>query len=80
MVTDDKILAGMAEIFHEFLGVSADEVTLESDLVDDLDIDSLSMVEIVLATRDRFGVEIPDEEINSLKTVHDVVSYVKRAG
>ena len=45
----------------------------------DLDIDSLSMVEIAVAAQDKFGVEIPDDELKNLKTVPDVVKYVHNA-
>jgi acyl carrier protein len=54
-------------------------VTPEKTFVDDLDIDSLSMVEIAVAAQDKFGVEIPDDQLKDLKTVQDVVDYVKRS-
>ena len=50
------------------------------EIIDDLDIDSLSMVEIAVAAQDKFGVEIPDDQLKDLKTVQDVVDYVRRAG
>ena len=59
----------------------ADEVTPSKSFVDDLDIDSLSMVEIAVAAQDKFGVEIPDDQLKDLATVQDVVNYVsKNAG
>jgi acyl carrier protein len=54
-------------------------VTPEKTFVDDLDIDSLSMVEIAVAAQDKFGVEIPDDQLKDLKTVQDVIDYVGRA-
>jgi acyl carrier protein len=60
--------------------VPADQVTPDKSFVDDLDIDSLSMVEIAVAAQDRFGVEIPDDELKNLKTVKDVVLFVQRSG
>ena len=48
--------------------------------MNDLDIDSLSMVEIAVAAQDKFGVEIPDDELKNLKTVQDVVLFVQRSG
>jgi acyl carrier protein len=60
-------------------GVPADQVTPDKTFVDDLDIDSLSMVEIAVAAQDKFGVEIPDDQLKDLKTVQDVVDYVKRS-
>jgi acyl carrier protein len=75
-VTDQEILAGLAEIIEEIAGTPADEVTSGANFVDDLDIDSLSMVEIAVAAQDKFGVEIPDEQLKDLKTVQDVVTFV----
>jgi len=77
-VTDQEILAGLAEIIDEIAGVPADEVTPEKNFVEDLDIDSLSMVEIAVAAQDKFGVEIPDEQLKDLKTVQDVVTFVSK--
>ena len=76
-MTDQEILAGLAEIIDEIAGVPADEVTPEKNFVDDLDIDSLSMVEIAVAAQDEFGVEIPDEQLKHLKTVKDVINFIQ---
>ncbi|HEX2322289.1 MAG TPA: acyl carrier protein [Streptosporangiaceae bacterium] len=78
-MTQEEILAGLSEIIDEIAGVPADEVTPEKTFVDDLDIDSLSMVEIAVAAQDKFGVEIPDDQLKDLKTVQDVIDYVGRA-
>jgi acyl carrier protein len=77
-VTEQEILAGLAEIIDEVAGVPADEVTPEKNFVEDLDIDSLSMVEIAVAAQDKFGVEIPDEQLKDLKTVQDVITFVSK--
>ncbi len=77
-MTDQEILAGLAEIIDEIAGVPADEVTPDKNFVEDLDIDSLSMVEIAVAAQDKFGVEIPDEQLKDLKTVQDVVNFVSK--
>jgi acyl carrier protein len=80
-MNDQEILAGLGEIVEEIAGVPADEVTPSKSFVDDLDIDSLSMVEIAVAAQDKFGVEIPDEQLKDLTTVQDVVNFVtKNAG
>jgi acyl carrier protein len=78
-LSQQEILAGLAEIIDEIAGVPADEVTPDKTFVDDLDIDSLSMVEIAVAAQDKFGVEIPDDQLKDLKTVQDVIDYVGRA-
>ena len=77
-MTEQEILAGLGEIVEEIAGVPADEVTPNKSFVDDLDIDSLSMVEIAVAARDKFGVEIPDDELKDLTTVQDVVTYAAK--
>jgi acyl carrier protein len=80
-MTEQEIIAGLGEIVEEIAGVPADEVTPNKSFVDDLDIDSLSMVEIAVAAQDKFGVEIPDDQLKDLTTVQDVVNYIgKNAG
>jgi acyl carrier protein len=80
-MTEQEILAGLGEIIEEIAGVPADEVTPNKSFVDDLDIDSLSMVEIAVAAQDKFGVEIPDDQLKDLTTVQDVMNFVtKNAG
>ena len=80
-MNEQEILAGLGEIVEEIAGVPANEVTPSKSSVDDLDIDSLSMVEIAVAAQDKFGVEIPDDQLKDLTTVQDVVNYVsKNAG
>ena len=80
-MSDQEIQEGLAEIVDEVAGVPADQVTPDKTFVDDLDIDSLSMVEIAVAAQDKFGVEIPDDQLKDLTTVQDVVNFVsKNAG
>ena len=77
-MTEQEILAGLGEIVEEIAGVPADEVTPSKSFVDDLDIDSLSMVEIAVAAQDKFGVEIPDDQLKDLVTVQDVINFVAK--
>jgi acyl carrier protein len=79
-MTDEEILTGLGEIIDEVAGIPADQVTPDKSFADDLDIDSLSMVEIAVASQDKFGVEIPDDQLKNLKTVQDVIDYVRGAG
>jgi acyl carrier protein len=78
-MANEEILKGLAEIVEEVAGVAAEEVTADKSFVDDLDIDSLSMVEIAVQAEDRFGVKIPDDELANLKTVGDAVDYVAKS-
>lgn len=76
-MTRDEIIAGLAEILEEVAGVNPDDVAAEKSFTDDLDVDSLSMVEVVVAAEEKFGVKIPDNEVQNLKTVGDAVSYIE---
>jgi acyl carrier protein len=77
-MANEEILDGLADIVEEVAGVAKDDVTVDKSFVDDLDIDSLSMVEIAVQAEDRFGVKIPDDELANLKTVGDAVDYITK--
>ena len=64
------------DIVVEQLGVEADDVAIESTFIDDLGADSLDIDELILAFEEEFGLEIPDEAAEKIKTVQDVVSYI----
>lgn len=76
MATKDEVLEGLAEIVNEIAGIPAEDVELDKSFTDDLDVDSLSMVEVVVAAEERFDVKIPDDEVKNLKTVGDAVDYI----
>ncbi len=73
------VLAGLKEIVEEVAGVSASQIELEKNFTDDLEVDSLSMVEVVVAAEERFGVKIPDEAVTDLVTVGDAVNFIVNA-
>jgi acyl carrier protein len=77
--TPEEIRTKIAEIVNDVAGVDTADVQPDKSFVDDLDIDSLSMVEIVYAIQEAFGIEIPDEDVKDLKTVQDAVSYIQNA-
>jgi len=79
MATTEEIRAQLADIVNEVAGVDTADVQLEKSFVDDLDVDSLSMVEVVVAAEEAFGVTIPDSEVKNLKTVGDAVSFIENA-
>ena len=66
------------DIIVEQLGVSENEVTKDSSLIDDLGADSLDLVELVMAFSDEFGIDIPDDVVAKMVTVSDVVEYLKQ--
>ncbi|MBK0330112.1 acyl carrier protein [Brachybacterium halotolerans subsp. kimchii] len=77
--TEDEILAGLAEIVNEETGVETSDVQPEKSFTDDLDIDSISMMTIVVNAEEKFEVRIPDEEVKNLVTVGDAVKYIAGA-
>ena len=77
--SEQEILAGLAEIVNEETGIDAASVQSDKSFTDDLDIDSLSMMTIVVNAEEKFGVRIPDDEVKNLKTVGDAVEYIKNA-
>lgn len=79
-MSDQDILTALGEIVQEATGIPADRVIPAASFVSDLDIDSLSMVEIATMAEDRFSVSIPDSELSKLKTVADVVDFLAKAG
>lgn len=64
-------------IIADKLGKKQDAITLDSRLVEDLDADSLDIVELIMSFEDEFGVSLPDEDVAKLKTVSDIVNYIK---
>lgn len=67
----------MKQILAEQLDADIDSITLDTDIQDDLGADSLDVVEMLMSIEDEFEIEIPDEKIESLKTVGQVVEYIQ---
>jgi len=76
-MSDQEILDTLRSIVAEIAGLDESAIELDKSFVDDLDIDSLSMVEIAMEMDSKLGVGIPDEELKNIKTVGDAVNYVK---
>lgn len=66
------------DIVVEQLGVEAADVTIDSTFIDDLGADSLDIVELIMAFEEEFGIEIPDEVAEKIKTVKDTVNYIEQ--
>lgn len=75
-MTREEIVTGLAEILEEVAGVNPGDVEEGKSFTEDLDVDSLSMVEVVVAAEEKFGAKIPDDEVQNLKTVGDAVSFI----
>lgn len=71
-----EVLAGLKEIVEEVAGIPAASIEMDKNFTNDLDVDSLSMVEVVVAAEERFGVKIPDDQVSELATVGDAVNFI----
>ena len=73
-MTNEELFEKVKEIIVETLNVEEDDITLEASFTDDLDADSLELVDLTMAFEDAFGVKIEDEELENIKTVEDAVN------
>jgi acyl carrier protein len=78
-LSQEEVLAGLAAIVTDETGIATEAIQLEKSFTDDLDIDSISMMTIVVNAEDKFDVKIPDEEVKNLLTVGDAVNYITKA-
>lgn len=75
------MLEKIAEIIEEQLGtVSKDEITEETSFKDDLGADSLDLFELVMRCEEEYGIEFPSDDLENIKTVGDVLSFIKAQG
>ncbi len=72
----DEIFDKVKEVIVDQLSVEEDDITEDASFVDDLGADSLDIVELVMALEEQFGVSIPDEQAEKIKTVGDAVSFI----
>lgn len=75
----DEIMEKVKAVIVDQLGVDEDEVAEDAAFVDDLNADSLDIVELVMALEEEFGISIPDEDAEKIKTVGDAVNYIMQA-
>jgi acyl carrier protein len=73
----DAIVEKVRHVIVEQLNVEEDDVIEDASFVDDLGADSLDIVELVMALEEEFGISIPDEEAENIKTVGDAVSFIE---
>ena len=76
-MTATNIEAKVKSIIADQLGVSEDEIKMESSFIEDLGADSLDIVELVMAMEEEFEIEIPDEEAEKIDTVQKAIDYIK---
>lgn len=71
------VFGKIRELLSEQMGIDEDSITLESSFADDLNADSLDIVELIMAMEEEFDIEIADEDIEKIQTVGDAVNYIK---
>ena len=71
------IFEKIKELLAEQLDTPADDMAMDTDIANDLGADSLDVVELLMSIEDEFDVEIPDEEIENIKTIGDLVQYIE---
>jgi len=76
-MSSDSVFESVKSILVDQLNISEDSVQMDSLFVDDLNADSLDMVELVMAMEQEFNISIPDEEAERIKTVGDAVEFIK---
>ncbi len=76
MASQEDVFQKLKSIVVEQLGVDEEDVTMESSFVDDLNADSLDLVELIMSLEEEFGLEISDEEAENISSVSDAVEYI----
>ncbi|MEE9281409.1 MAG: acyl carrier protein [Myxococcota bacterium] len=64
-------------IITDQLGVDRESLTPEANLLDDLGADSLDVVELVMALEEEFGIEVPDDDVENMRTIGDIIHYIE---
>ena len=72
-----SVFEKLQAIIAEQLEIDVDEITYASKIIDDLGADSLDIVELVMSVEDEFGIEVPDEVLENMSTVEDMVKYIE---
>lgn len=80
MTSQDEIYTKVKEIVIDLLGVPEDKITMEARFREDLEADSLDLVELIMAFEDKFGGEISDEDAQKITTVGEAVTYLQGHG
>ncbi len=73
----EPVIQRVSSIVGEQLGVEQADLVPEASLLDDLGADSLAVVELVMALEEEFGIEVPDDDVENIRTIQDIVQYVE---
>jgi len=72
-----SVFEKLQEIIAEQLEIDAEEIEYASNIIDDLGADSLDIVDLVMSVEDEFGIEVPDEALENMSTIEDMVKYIE---
>ncbi|KAA8788973.1 acyl carrier protein [Lactobacillus crispatus] len=76
-MSEEEIFNKIKDMIADNFDVDKDKITENTNFMDDLDADSIDLVEFILQLEDEFGAEIPDDEAEKIKTIGDAISYIK---
>ena len=71
-----SIFEKLQEMIADQLEIDAEDITYDSNILDDLGADSLDLVDLLMSVEDEFGIEIPDEDVENISTIGDIVEYI----
>ena len=77
MAVEEDVYGKLKDIIVEQLAVDPDEVSMEASFIDDLNADSLDLVELIMEIEEKFGIQVPDDAAEKIKTVGDAVGYIQ---
>jgi len=77
VAVEEDVYGKLKEIIVEQLAVDPDEVAMEASFIDDLNADSLDLVELIMEIEEKFGIQVPDDAAEKIKTVSDAVNYIQ---
>ena len=73
------VMEKVKAILCQQLDVEEDSITMESKIIEDLNADSLDLADLVMSLEDEFDIEVPDEDVEKIKTVGDLVKYIEKS-
>lgn len=73
----EEVFEKLKEVIIEILDINKEKITYEAKFIDDFGADSLDIVEIVMAIEEKFGIEIPDEDVEKIEKVNDAIEYIQ---
>ena len=77
-MNEEEVFAKVKDLVSKHLNIDDKEVTKEASFIEDLGADSLDTVELIMSFEEEFNIEIPDEDAESIRTVQNVVDYIKK--